>query len=83
MADDAERRSGARDAAALPGGRNVRRAQIMTGEHQMSVGDDLSYGELTTQTELVSSSQLARSAAFADLDAARRFRDVAQDACIQ
>lgn len=55
----------------------------MTGEHQMSVDDDLSYGELTTQTELVSSSQLARSAAVADLDAARRFRDVAQDACIQ
>lgn len=48
----------------------------------MSVDDGLSYRELTTQTELLLSSQLFRSAEAADLEKKRRYRELAHGALI-
>ncbi|UVE64745.1 hypothetical protein L2Y90_12895 [Burkholderia pyrrocinia] len=48
----------------------------------MSINDGLSYGELTTQTELVIRSLLVRSASAADLERERRFRDLAHGALV-
>lgn len=48
----------------------------------MSIDDGLSYAELTTRTELVISSLLARSAAAADPNGERRFRDLAHGALV-
>ncbi|WP_407971416.1 hypothetical protein ACJ51O_07905 [Burkholderia pyrrocinia] len=48
----------------------------------MSIDDGLSYAELTTRTELVISSLLARSAAAADPTGEQRFRDLAHGALV-
>ena len=48
----------------------------------MPIDEGLSYGELTTQTELVISSLLARSAAAADPGGERKFRDLAHGALV-